>query len=56
MKDLVLIGKILKEDSSLLWLRIASRFRDKTGRILHPDVFEQKLTGKTAKKGSWRDV
>ncbi|KAF2010095.1 hypothetical protein BU24DRAFT_473278 [Aaosphaeria arxii CBS 175.79] len=52
MKDLTLVAKILKDDNKMLWLRIASRFRDKTGRILDPDVFEHKLTGKVASKGN----
>ncbi|KAH7398557.1 hypothetical protein BKA66DRAFT_437604 [Pyrenochaeta sp. MPI-SDFR-AT-0127] len=44
--DLRLIARILQQDSSLVWNRVSWRFKDKTGRELHPGVFEKKITGK----------
>jgi hypothetical protein len=49
-QDILIIAKLLKEDHQLLWNRIASRFRDKTGRNLHPWTFEEKVTGKSRRK------
>ncbi|PSN61645.1 hypothetical protein BS50DRAFT_680612 [Corynespora cassiicola Philippines] len=49
-EDLKLIARIMKKDTHGLWQRVASRFRDKTGRNLHPDVFEKKVLG-TVKEG-----
>ncbi|KAJ4379590.1 hypothetical protein N0V86_004771 [Didymella sp. IMI 355093] len=43
--DLRLIAKILQQDCSMVWNRVSWRFKDKTGRNLHPDVFEKKVTG-----------
>ncbi|CAO2654992.1 Nn.00g117250.m01.CDS01 [Neocucurbitaria sp. VM-36] len=43
--DLRLIARILQQDCSMVWNRVSWRFRDKTGRMLHPDVFEKKITG-----------
>lgn len=50
--DLRLVARILKQDCSLLWQRVSWRFQDKTGRTLHPDVFERKVTGRVEDKGS----
>jgi hypothetical protein len=50
-QDILILAKLLKEDHQLLWNRIASRFRDKTGRDLHPWTFEEKVTGKSRRKG-----
>lgn len=44
--DLRLIARILQQDCSMVWNRVSWRFRDKTGRTLHPDVFERKITGR----------
>ncbi|KAF3044158.1 hypothetical protein E8E12_010497 [Didymella heteroderae] len=52
--DLRLIAKILQQDCSMVWNRVSWRFQDKTGRNLHPDVFEKKITGKTEDRGSER--
>ena len=30
----------------MVWNRVSWRFRDKTGRTLHPDEFEKKITGR----------
>jgi len=49
-KDLRIAARILKQDESQVWERLSWRFRDKTGRNLHPDIFEKKFTGKVAKK------
>jgi hypothetical protein len=43
--DLRLVAKILQQDCSLVWNRLSWRFRDKTGRTLHPDWFEKKIMG-----------
>ncbi|KAF5845064.1 hypothetical protein GGP41_001195 [Bipolaris sorokiniana] len=43
--DLRLIARILQQDCSMVWSRLSWRFRDKTGRTLHPEVFEKKITG-----------
>lgn len=43
--DLRLIARILQQDTNMLWDRLSWRFRDKTGRNLHADVFEEKVTG-----------
>jgi hypothetical protein len=50
--DLRLVAKILQQDYSLVWNRVSWRFKDKTGRTLHPDVFEKKITGRVEGKGS----
>ncbi|RAR00811.1 hypothetical protein DDE82_007002 [Stemphylium lycopersici] len=56
--DLRLVARILQQDCSMVWNRVSWRFRDKTGRTLHPDVFEKKITGqlegKGSEKGEWR--
>ncbi|KAF2855897.1 hypothetical protein T440DRAFT_385452 [Plenodomus tracheiphilus IPT5] len=56
--DLRLVARILQQDCSMVWNRVSWRFRDKTGRALHPDVFEQKITGhvegKSSEKGERR--
>ncbi|KAH8640284.1 hypothetical protein IG631_03225 [Alternaria alternata] len=44
--DLRLVARILQQDSSMVWNRVSWRFRDKTGRTLHPDEFEKKITGR----------
>lgn len=43
--DLRLVARILQQDCKMVWDRVSWRFRDKTGRDLHPDVFEKKITG-----------
>lgn len=43
--ELKLIARILQQDCSMVWDRVSWRFKDKTGRNLHPDVFEKKITG-----------
>ena len=50
--DLRLIARILQQDCSMVWNRLSWRFKDKTGRTLHPDVFEKKVTGQVEGKGS----
>lgn len=50
--DLRLIAKILQQDCSMVWNRVSWRFKDKTGRNLHPDVFEKKITGSIEDRGS----
>ncbi|RMZ72673.1 chromatin binding [Pyrenophora seminiperda CCB06] len=50
--DLRLVARILQQDCSMVWNRISWRFKDKTGRTLHPDVFEKKITGYVEGKGS----
>jgi hypothetical protein len=50
--DLARISRILKRDHEQVWFRLSCAFKDKTGRHIHPDVFRQKLLGKTFKKGS----
>lgn len=52
--DLRLIAKILQQDCSMVWNRVSWRFKDKTGRNLHPDVFEKKITGMVEDGGSER--
>ncbi|EUC41849.1 hypothetical protein COCMIDRAFT_57232, partial [Bipolaris oryzae ATCC 44560] len=49
--DLRLIARILQQDCSMVWSRLSWRFRDKTGRMLHPEVFERKITGTVEGKG-----
>ncbi|USP76175.1 hypothetical protein yc1106_03449 [Curvularia clavata] len=49
-EDLRLIARILQQDCSLVWNRVSWRFRDKTGRTLHPNVFEKKITGTVESK------
>jgi len=44
--DLRIVARILQQDCSLVWDRVSWRFRDKTGRTLHPDIFERKITGR----------
>lgn len=44
--ELKLVARILQQDCSMVWERVSWRFKDKTGRNLHPDVFEQKITGR----------
>jgi hypothetical protein len=48
--ELKLIARILQQDCSMVWERVSWRFRDKTGRNLHPDVFEKKITGRLEKE------
>ncbi|KAG9203873.1 hypothetical protein G6514_002034 [Epicoccum nigrum] len=48
--DLRLIARILQQDCSMVWERVSWRFRDKTGRKLHADLFEEKVTGGVEKK------
>ena len=48
--DLRLIARILQQDCSMVWERVSWRFRDKTGRKLHADLFEEKITGGVEKK------
>ncbi|KAF1923837.1 uncharacterized protein M421DRAFT_302944 [Didymella exigua CBS 183.55] len=51
--DLRLIAKILQQDCSMVWDRVSWRFKDKTGRNVHPDVFEKKITGKIENRTDW---
>jgi hypothetical protein len=44
--DLRLVARILQQDCAMVWNRVSWRFRDKTGRTLHPDEFEKKITGR----------
>ncbi|KAF2627236.1 hypothetical protein BU25DRAFT_431790 [Macroventuria anomochaeta] len=50
--DLRLIARILQQDCQMVWNRVSWRFKDKTGRNLHPDVFEKKITGKIDDRSS----
>ncbi|KAJ4990480.1 hypothetical protein SVAN01_03927 [Stagonosporopsis vannaccii] len=50
--DLRVIARILQQDCQLVWNRVSWRFKDKTGRTVHPDVFEKKVTGRVEGKGS----
>lgn len=50
--DLRMIAHILQQDCAMVWNRVSWRFKDKTGRQLHPDVFERKITGRVEGKGS----
>lgn len=50
--DLRLVARILQQDCQMVWNRVSWRFRDKTGRNLHPDIFEKKITGKIEEGGS----
>ena len=50
--DLRLIARILQQDCSMVWNRLSWRFKDKTGRTLHPDMFEKKVTGQVEGKSS----
>ncbi|KAI1664822.1 Myb-DNA-bind-6 multi-domain protein [Pyrenophora tritici-repentis] len=50
--DLRQIARILQQDCAMVWNRVSWRFKDKTGRTLHPDVFEKKITGQVEGKGS----
>lgn len=52
--DLRLMAKILQQDCQMVWNRVSWRFKDKTGRNLHPDVFEKKITGRVEDRGSER--
>lgn len=52
--DLRLVAKILQQDCSMVWNRVSWRFKDKTDRNLHPDVFEEKIIGKIEGRGSDR--
>ncbi|KAE8828908.1 hypothetical protein PTNB85_08096 [Pyrenophora teres f. teres] len=52
--DLHLIARILQQDCVMVWNRVSWRFKDKTGRTLHSDVFEKKITGQVESKGSER--
>ncbi|EOA86771.1 uncharacterized protein SETTUDRAFT_89314 [Exserohilum turcica Et28A] len=52
--DLRLIARILQQDCKMVWNRVSWRFRDKTGRVLDPEVFERKITGSVEKEGSQR--
>jgi hypothetical protein len=52
--DLRLIARILQQDCAMVWNRVSWRFKDKTGRTMHPDVFERKITGRLEGKGSER--
>ncbi|KAL1798630.1 hypothetical protein ACET3X_002667 [Alternaria dauci] len=56
--DLRLVARILQQDCTMVWNRVSWRFKDKTGRTLHPDVFEKKITGrlegKDGEKGGWK--
>ena len=47
--ELKLIARILQQDCSMVWERVSWRFKDKTGRALHPHVFEKKITGRVGK-------
>lgn len=47
--ELKLIARILQQDCSMVWERVSWRFKDKTGRALHPHVFEKKITGRLEK-------
>lgn len=49
-QELRLVARILQQDCGMVWDRVAWRFRDKTGRNLHPDVFEKKITGRLEKE------
>ena len=42
-EDLQALRKILSEDEEQLWLRIASRYFDRTGQRIHPDDIQAKL-------------
>jgi hypothetical protein len=44
--DLRTIARILQQDAKMVWDRVSWRFRDKTGRHVEPDVFEEKITGR----------
>jgi hypothetical protein len=44
--DLRTIARILQQDAKMVWDRVSWRFRDKTGRHVEPDVFEDKITGR----------
>ena len=48
--ELKIIARILQQDSSMVWERVSWRFKERTGRNLHPDVFEKKITGRAGKK------
>jgi hypothetical protein len=50
--DLRLVARILQQDCGMVWNRVSWRFKDKTGRTMHPDVFEKKITGRVEGKGS----
>jgi hypothetical protein len=39
----------------MVWNRVSWRFKDKTGRNLHPEMFEKKITGRIEERGSERD-
>lgn len=52
--DLRLVARILQQDCAMVWNRVSWRFKDKTGRTVHADVFEKKITGEVEGKGSER--
>ncbi|KAJ4340761.1 hypothetical protein N0V95_007403 [Ascochyta clinopodiicola] len=52
--DLRLVARILQQDYQMVWNRVSWRFRDKTGRDLHPEVFEEKITGRVEREQSKR--
>ncbi|UPX18668.1 uncharacterized protein EKO05_0008960 [Ascochyta rabiei] len=52
--DLRLVARILQQDYQMVWNRVSWRFRDKTGRDLHPEVFEKKITGRIEGKDDER--
>ena len=41
--DLAALVKILKEDEGEKWLRVASRYHDRTGQRVHPDDVRKKF-------------
>ncbi|KAF2787526.1 hypothetical protein K505DRAFT_329615, partial [Melanomma pulvis-pyrius CBS 109.77] len=43
----MVLAKIVKEDQKLLWVRVASRFKDKAGRAMHPETLREKVLGKS---------
>jgi hypothetical protein len=49
--DLRTIARILQQDAQMVWDRVSWRFRDKTGRHVEPNVFEEKITGKVEGRG-----
>ncbi|KAF2261371.1 hypothetical protein CC78DRAFT_583809 [Lojkania enalia] len=52
MDELVTIAKIIQEDRERMWLRVSSRFLDKTNRRIHPDLIKQTFTGAVQGAGS----
>lgn len=45
LEDLYLLAKIVKLDDEQRWGRIASRFLDKTGRVVHKDDIRVRMEG-----------